>query len=317
MQPWNFAVSRRNLFVLIGSGLLVLAGFVVLRSCYKTVPEVGHDIRSLAVLPLENISGDSSQDYFADGMTDSMITDLGRIEAVRVISRTSAMQYKGVHKPLPQIARELNVDAVVEGTTLRSGNHMRITAQLVDARADKHLWAQSFEGDLKDVLALQHEISRTIASQVQMTILPGENIRPGVSRPLNLEAYESYLKGEYYMNRFSAQSIQQAAVYFQQAINKDPGYAPAYTKLSGCYQLLANMNALPKSVGKEKAKALVAKALELHPNFGPAHASPGWGLLLYDLDLAAAGDEFKRAVELNPNSKGTPLSISNIARLKA
>ena len=302
LQPWNFAVSRRNLFVLIGSGLLVLAGFVVLRSRYKTVPEVGHDIRSLAVLPLENLSGDASQDYFADGMTDQLITNLGQIHSLRVISRTSAMQYRGVHKSLPQVARELRVDAIIEGTVLLSGGKVRITAQLIQGREDRHLWAQSFEGDLQDVLVLQEKVSRAIASQVQMALLPGEHIRAGINRPLNMEAYESYLKGEYYLNRFSGESIKQALEYFQQAVEKDPGYAPAYAKMSGCYRMLANMNMLPKSEANEKARALVAKALELDPNFGAAHAGKGWGLLLYDLNFASAGDEFERAVELSPNS---------------
>lgn len=259
-------------------------------------------IQSLAVLPLENLSGDPAQDYFADGMTDQLITNLGQIGSLRVISRTSAMQYRGVHKSLPQIARELRVDAIIEGTVLRSGDKVRITAQLIQASEDRHLWAQSFEGDLKDVVVVQDNISRAIASQIQMTLLPREQVRPGIDRPLNWEAYEAYLKGEYYLNRFTAESIRQALAHFQQAVEKDPRYAPAYVKMSGCYRMLANMNVLPKAEGNEKAKALVAKALELDPNFGAAHAGVGWGLLLYDLDFASAEGEFKRAVELNPNS---------------
>jgi TolB-like protein len=287
--------------VVICVALVVFAGITLLiRQRHTATPS--SQLQSLAVLPLESLTNDRSQDYFADGMTDQLITDLGQISSLRVISRTSAMQYRGVHKPLPQIARELQVEAIIEGTVLRSGDKVRITAQLINAPEDRHMWAQSFEGDLKDVLALQHEVARAIASQIQMKLLPEELIRPGVSRPANLEAYESYLKGEYYLNRFSIDSIKQAALYFQQAIDKDPGYAPAYSKLSGCYRMLANMNVLPKSVANEKAKTLVAKALELDPNFGPAHAGKGWGLLLYDLDFPAASDEFKRALELSPNS---------------
>jgi TolB-like protein/DNA-binding winged helix-turn-helix (wHTH) protein len=283
--------------------LLLLAVIVTALVVWRTRPvTTSVPIGSLAVLPLENLSGDASQDYFADGMTDQLITNLGQIHSLRVISRTSAMQYRGVRKPLPQVARELQVDAIVEGTVLRSGDKVRITAQLIQAREDRHLWAQSFEGDLKDVLVLQENVSRAIASQVQMALVPGEHIRAGVDRPLNMEAYESYLKGEYYLNRFSAESIQQALVHFQQAVEKDSGYAPGYAKMSGCYRMLANMGVLSKPEANEKAKALDAKALELDPNFGPAHAGRGWGLLLYDLDFGTAGDEFRRAVELSPNS---------------
>lgn len=148
-------------------------------------------------------------------MTDQLITNLGQLSSLRVISRTSAMQYRGMHKPLPQIARELNVDAIVEGTVVRSGGRVRITAQLIQASEDRHLWAQSFEGEVKDVLTLQHEISRAIANQVRLTPIPQEQIRPGIDRPLNPEAYEAYLRGEYYLNRFTPESIHQVAGLFQ------------------------------------------------------------------------------------------------------
>ncbi len=266
----------------------------------KTIPRV--NIQSLAVLPLENLSGDPSQAYFAEGMTDELITNLGQISSLRVISRTSAIQYRGSHKPLSQIARELNVDAIVEGTVVRYGGRVRIAAQLIQASTDRLLWAQSYESDLKDVLALQHEIASAIAQQVRITLTPGEEIRTGIRGPVNLEAYESYLRGEYYLNRFTPESIQKAAEYFQQAIANDPDYPPAYSKLANCYQILANMRVIPAKVGNQKARTLTAKALELDPDFGPAHAGRGWGLLMYDLDFAAAGAEFKRAVELNPNS---------------
>src|SRR6266851_1256534 len=269
------------------------------RSLAKTNSQT--NIQSLAVLPLENLSGDPSQDYFADGMTDELITNLGQIGSLRVISRTSVIQYRGVHKPLPQIARELNVDAIVEGTVVRSGGQVRIAAQLIQASADKHLWAQSYQSDLKDVLGLQHEIANVIAKQIRLTLTPHEQIRVGIDRPINPEAYESYLRGEYFLNRFTPDSIRKAADYFQQAIEKDPNYAPAYSKLAGCYQILAGMGAIPKKVAYPKAKVLVAKALELEPQFAAAHAVRGWSLLLYELDFATAGAELKRAVELNPN----------------
>jgi TolB-like protein/DNA-binding winged helix-turn-helix (wHTH) protein len=258
-------------------------------------------IHSLAVLPLEDLSGNSSEDYFADGMTDELITNLGQLSSLRVISRTSIMQYRGLHKTLPQIARELKVDAIVEGTVVRSGGKVRITAQLIQVSTDKHLWAQSYEGDLKDVLALQREIASAVAKQIRMTLTPHEQIRTGIERPINPDAYEAYLRGEYFLNRFTPDSIRKAADYFQQAIEKDPNYPAAYTKLAGCYQILANMGVMPKTVVYPKVKLLVAKALELDPQFAAAHAVRGWGLLLYELDFAAAAPEFKRAVELNPN----------------
>jgi|SRR5215469_7003804 len=259
-------------------------------------------IYSLAVLPLENLSADPAQDYFADGMTDELITHLGQIASLRVISRTSVMQYRGAHKSLPQIARELKVDAIVEGTVVRSGQQLRITAQLIQAASDKHLWAQTYEGNVQDVLGLQNQVAREIAKQVRSTLMPHEEIRAGVERPLNLKAYESYLRGEYFLNRFTPDSVRAAGNYFQSAIDEDPTYPPAYTKLAGSYQILAAMGAIPKDVAHSKAKLLIAKALQLDPQFGPTHAVRGWSLLLYDLDFAAAGTEFKRAVELSPNS---------------
>ena len=259
-------------------------------------------IHSLAVLPLENLSGDPAQDYFADGMTDELITHLGQIASLRVISRTSVMQYRGAHKSLPQIARELKVDAIVEGTVVRSGQQVRITAQLIQAASDKHLWAQSYEGDVRDVLGLQNQVAREIAKHVRSTLMPHDEVRAGVEHPLNLKAYESYLRGEYSLNRFTPDSVRAAANYFQKAIDEDPNYLPAYTKLAGSYQIIAAMGAIPKNIAHSKAKLLLAKVLQLDPQFGPAHAVRGWSLLLYDLDFAAAGTEFKRAVELSPNS---------------
>jgi TolB-like protein len=209
-------------------------------------------IQSLSVLPLENLSRDSSQDYFADGMTDALITSLGQIGSLRVISRTSVMQYRGVHKPLPQIARELNVDAVVEGTVMGSSARVRIAAQLIQASTDKHLWSQSYERDLKDVLGLQQEIASAIAKQIRMTLTPGEQIRAGIGQPVNLQAYESYWRGEYFLNRGTPDSIRKAADYFQQAIEKDPNYTAGYTKLAACYQILGNMEANLPMVAKAK-----------------------------------------------------------------
>jgi TolB-like protein/DNA-binding winged helix-turn-helix (wHTH) protein/Tfp pilus assembly protein PilF len=258
-------------------------------------------IRSLAVLPLENISGNPSQDYFADGMTDELITQFAQIRSLRVVSRTSVMQYKGIHKPLPQIAHELNVDAIVEGTVLTWGDQVRITAQLIEGPAEKHLWAQSYRGNVQDVLGLQNQIASAIGRQIQSALSAPQQLRMGVEQPVNPEAYESYLRGEYLLNRLNPESVRAATNYFQKSIDLDPAYAPAYAKLAGCYQILGNMGILPARETHLKAQSLIAKALVLDPQFAAAHAVRGWGLQEYDFDFVRAGAEFKRAVELNPN----------------
>jgi len=194
-------------------------------------------IRSVAVLPLESLSGDASQDYFADGMTDELITDLGQISALRVISRTSVMTYKHVHKLLPEIARELNVEAVVEGTVLRSGERVRITAQLIRVPVERHIWAQSFEGDLRDSLVLQKSVARAIAEQIQATLNQHEQVALAHSKVVNGEAYEDYLKGRYFWNKRSSDGLKKAIEYFKLAIEKNPRYAEAYTGLGDAYAL--------------------------------------------------------------------------------
>src|SRR3984957_17534219 len=181
---------------LFGLGVAVAIAAAAAWAFYLRAP-FSPEFHSLAVLPLENLSGDPSQDYFADGMTDELITRLGQISSLRVISRTSVMQYKGSHKPLPQIARELGVDAVVEGTVLKSADQVRITAQLIQGTADNHLWAESYQGNLRDVLGLQNQVANAIAKQIQTTLAPRNQIRAGIEPPVNPDAYESYLKGEY------------------------------------------------------------------------------------------------------------------------
>ena len=299
---WMTSRANRTKALLLAFILAVAVAWTVLYRPGQLTSPTTAAIHSVAVLPFENLSGDPAQDYFAEGMTDELITDLGQIAPLRVVSRTSVMQYRGAHKPLPQIARELNVDAIVEGAVLRSEGKVRITVQLIQAALDKHLWAQTYEGKLQDVLVMQNDIAGAIAKQVRGVLVRQEEVRAGVKRPVNLEAYEAYLKGEYLLNKFTAESIFTAINHFQQAIEKDPNYAPAYTKLAGCYQILTNMGAIPKKIAIPKTKLLVAKALEIDPEFGAAHAMRGWTLLLYDLDFATAGAEFRRAVALNPNS---------------
>jgi TolB-like protein/DNA-binding winged helix-turn-helix (wHTH) protein/Flp pilus assembly protein TadD len=259
-------------------------------------------IRSLAVLPLESLSSDASQDYFTDGMTDQLISDLGQINGLRVISRTSVMTYKHARKPLPQIARELNVDAVVEGTVLRSGNRVRITAQLIEASSDKHIWSQSYEGELPDALALQSKVAKAIADQIQINLNPQEQAALKNVRAVNPEAYESYLKGRYFWNKRTADGLKAALTYFNQAIDQDPKYAPAYSGLADTYALLADWEygVMTPREALPKAKAAAMKALELDNTLGEAHNSLAFCLDVFDWDFDSAGKEYRRAIELNP-----------------
>jgi TolB-like protein/DNA-binding winged helix-turn-helix (wHTH) protein/Tfp pilus assembly protein PilF len=278
-------------------GLTIVAVLVV-----RSRGPVPTGIRSLAVLPLENLSGDASQNYFADGMTDELITDLAQLSALRVISRTSVMAYKGARKPLPQIARELNVDAVVEGTVLRSGDRVRITAQLIDASKDKHLWSQSYEGELRDTLALQSRVASAIADQIRINLTPREQAALKNVKVVNPEAYESYLKGRYFWNKRTADGLKVALAYFKQAIEEDPKYAKAYSGLADTYALLGDWQyaVMTPKEAFPKAKAAAIKALELDNALGEAHTSLAFVLDGFDWDLDAGGKEFQRAIELNP-----------------
>ena len=286
-----------------GVGLVLgLAAAALLSWILYSQSQSSPRIRSLAVLPLESLSGDASQDYFTDGMTDQLITDLGQISALRVISRTSAMTYKGVHKPLSEIARELNVEAVVEGTVLRSGERVRITAQLIQVPNERHLWAKSYEGDLKDTLALQNSVSRAIAEQIQVTLNPQEEAALKKSSPVNAEAYEDYLRGRYFWNKRTREGLVRATDYFQHAIDTDPGYARAYSGLADSYALsgdweygiLSPQDAFPR------AKGAATKALALDDNLSEAHTSLAFIEDLYDWDWASAEKEYRRALALNP-----------------
>jgi len=258
-------------------------------------------IRSLAVLPLESLSSDASQDYFADGMTDELISDLGQISALRVISRTSVMAYKRARKPLPQIARELNVDAVVEGTVLRSGDQVRITAQLIEASTDKHLWSQSYQGELRDTLALQNQVARAIADQIRINLNPQEQAALKNVKVVNPQAYESFLKGRYFWNKRTADGLKVALAYFNQAIDEDPKYAQAYSGLADTYSLLGDWQyaVMTPKEALPKAKAAATKALELDSALGEAHNSLAFCLDGFDWDFESAGKEFRRAMELN------------------
>lgn len=258
-------------------------------------------IRSLAVLPLENLSGDPAQEYFADGMTEAVTTDLGRIGGLgdlRVISRTSTMQYKGVKKTVPEIARELNVDAVVEGAVLRSGDRVRVTAQLIQATPEKHLWADSYERDLRDILALQSEVAQAIAASVHVKLTPQEQARLARTQSVDPQAYEFYLKGCYFWDKYTDAAARKSIDYFQQAIQRDPNYALAYAGLADAYN---SRNDLSPEEQYSKAKAMARKALEMDEGLAEAHAALAFSMFAYDWDWAGAEKEFQRALALNPN----------------
>jgi TolB-like protein/Tfp pilus assembly protein PilF len=259
-------------------------------------------IRSVAVLPLESLSAETSEDYFADGMTDELITDLGQISALRVISRTSTMAYKRTRKPLPQIARELHVEGVVEGTVLRAGNQVRITAQLIQAPDDKHVWAQSYEGDMGNTLALQKNVARAIAEQIRVNLTPHEQEVLKTVRSVNPEAYEAYLKGRYFWNKRTGEALKKAIEYFDEAIQRDPGYSQAYAGLADTYALLGNSDfaVLSPQEAYPKAKAAATKALELDNSLGEAHTSLAFCLSLFEWNWDAAEKEYQRAIALNP-----------------
>jgi len=254
-------------------------------------------IRSLAVLPLENLSRDPEQEYFAEGMTEALITTLAKIGELRVVSRTSIMLYKGVRKPLREIAQELQVDAIIEGTVLRAADRVRITAQLIDAAKETHLWAESYERDLRDVLTLQSEVAQAVAREVQVKLTPQEQAHIAQVRRVEPEAYEAYLKGRYHWN--GRPGVRNSIEYFEQAIARDPTYAAAYSGLADCLSALSAWGVVPANEGCVKAKVLAEKALKLDPSLGEAHTSLALAAM-YDFDFSTAQREFERSIELNP-----------------
>jgi TolB-like protein/DNA-binding winged helix-turn-helix (wHTH) protein/Flp pilus assembly protein TadD len=296
-QRRRWTTSRILLAATLGLGTSVLAFWLV--SSWIHRPTI---IRSLAVLPLENFSGDSSQDYFADGMTDELITELAQLRALRVVSRTSVMIYKGTRKSLPEIARELNVDAVVEGSVLRSGDQVRITAQLIQLPADKHLWAESYQGNVRDTLAVQNRVARAIAEEIRIEVSPRERAALTSAREIDPEAYEAYLKGRYFWNKRTPEGLKTAVGYFNEAVAKDPNYAAAYSGLADAYALLGDWQyaVMPPKEAMPLALSAARKALELDDSLAEAHASLGFCLEGFNWDFAAADKEFHRAIELNP-----------------
>jgi len=292
------------LAMLIGAviALLVILPPEALLDRLAGTPE-GPPIRSIAVLPLVNISGDPGQEFFADGMTDALIADLAKIRELRVISRTSAMHYKGARKPLREIADELGVDAVVEGSVLKSGDRVRITTQLVQADPEQHLWAESYERDLRDILSLQGEVARTIAREIRIALSLEEETSLANARPVEPEAHEAYLRGRSHLFTGGPEDILRAIEYFQQAIELDPEFAQPYADLSVCYGLLGGVsgNLFPPREAWQKARTLALRAIDIDPSIAEGHVALGWVLSNYGWDWLGAEKELRKALELNPS----------------
>ena len=285
--------------------VIAISGLYLVRA--RLMPAAGNiaptKIHSIAVLSLTNLSGDPSQDYLADGITEAITTDLAKFHSLRVVSRTSAMQYNGRKKPLPEIARELHVDAIVEGGMMRSGAHMRVTAQLTRAANDEQIWAESYEREVRDLLALQNDVARDIAEHVQAQITTQDRERLSITRPLDPRAHEEYLKGRFFWNKRTENGYLDAIDHFLRAIQIDPQYPEPYAGLADAYALLGSLGgaSIPRREAMNNARSIARKALELDPTIAEAHTSVAFVLMHYDWDFAAAEQEYLRAIDLNPN----------------
>jgi TolB-like protein/DNA-binding winged helix-turn-helix (wHTH) protein/Tfp pilus assembly protein PilF len=300
-KPW-LTFPRIALLSAAALAFAVFSGIAVhyVRGMESAKTISGHGM-SLVVLPLENLSGDKEQDYFADGMTDELTANLAKIRSLRVISRSTAMAYKGTHKPLSEIARELHVDAVVEGTVLRAGNRVRITAELVQVSTDHHLWADTYESQIGDVLALQNRVSSAIVDQIRINLTKEDKERLAKNPAVSPEAYEEYLKGRYYWNKRSGEGLAKAIGYFEAATQRDPQYALAYAGLADCYGIIGAtiFGSVPAAEAAPKAKAAATRALEIDPTLAEAETSLATAKFNYDWDWAGAAEGFKRAIQLD------------------
>lgn len=303
--------SRPNTLRLVGI-VLALAGIVTAVLVLNPRPRrresttvANARIASLAVLPLHNLSNDPQQDYFSDGMTDELITDLAKSGSLRVISHTSVERYKNTKRPLPEVARELGVDAIVEGTVLRSNDRVRITAQLIDARSDLHLWADSYEGDLRDVLSLQDEVAQRITTEIGLKM--EASVPKAAERNVIPEAHEAYLKGNFYWNRSNCDGSRKALPYYEEAVANDPAFAATYVGLAQAYFTLGDWHCSPYQEAFAKSKEAALKALQLDPSVGPAHCWLGALAHFYEWDWDSAEREYTQAIRLSPNYAPTHL----------
>jgi TolB-like protein/DNA-binding winged helix-turn-helix (wHTH) protein len=306
--PGRERFGRRSRLIIAMAALsVVTAAVIFLIQTYgprgrKLWGKAGQPIQSLAVLPLENLSGDPGQDYFVDGMTDELITNLSKIRGLRVASRASVLHLKGTRKTMPEIAQELKVDAVVEGSVSRVGNQIRIRTQLIRGASDEHMWASSDTTNLQDILRVQAEIARQIAREIRGRLTPQEQHYLADSRrPATPEAYEAYLKGRYYFNQTGREGFAKSCASFEQSINIEPGYAAAYSGMANCYSGLASVGLMLPEEAVPKARAMATRALELDDTLADAHEALGVIRLNYDWDWPGAYTELQKASELDPN----------------
>jgi TolB-like protein/DNA-binding winged helix-turn-helix (wHTH) protein/Tfp pilus assembly protein PilF len=281
----------------------VAVAFVIKRDNSKTTNQPV--IQSLAVLPLKNLSGDPEQEYLADGFTEELIGRLSTIHGLRVISRTSAMGFKDTRKSVPEIAQALHVDAVVEGSVLREGNHVRVRVQLIRGPTDEHIWTDQYQREYRSILALQDEVTRTIAQHVKIEMTPPGQTGASAARPVDPQVYENYLKGRFYFNERTTESLNKSISYFQQAIAGDPNYALAYCGMADAYAVLGFRGGVPSKDALSRAKAAGLKAIDLDPTIGDPHASLAFIVETHEWDWATAEREYKRALELNPGDART------------
>ena len=295
--PQSEPAAWRRLF-LLGASLLIIAAAVTVLVLWKR-PGGGSPMRSIAVLPMANYSGDPKQDYFADGMTENLIAELGQISSLRVISRTSSMTYKGTGKTLPQIANELSVDSIVEGSVEREGNHVRVTTQLIDARSDRHLWAHTYDRDMTDALALQSEMAQAIAGQIRAELTPAESARLNRSQRVDPLAMDLYMRG---MQQFDGVTPQDAIEDFQQSVNRDPQFAQAHAALAEAYGWAGEAGRMPYSEAFAKQRAEALKAIELDDSRPEPHLQLAFAALDQNWDWDTCRKELERARAANPNS---------------
>ena len=307
LKRWSWLVAAAAVLLSVGALFAVDVGGVRGKLFSRTAAQP--QIRSVAVLPLTNLSGDPQQEYFADGMTEELITQLSQISAVRVSSRTSSMRYKRTQKSIEQIAQELGADAIVEGSVLRSGNRVRITAQLIACRSDKHLWAESYERDLGDILKLQSEVSEAIVRSIKLQLTPEEESRLHASREVSSAAYESYLQGRFYITNGTSREIEEAQAYLKKAIALDPRFAPAYAGLADTYLTLGTYRMIPPQQAYHFGKEAITKALELDPSLTEAHGTLGYIKWQYEWDWRGAEQEFLREISLTPNSLNAHINM--------
>ncbi|HEU4725017.1 MAG TPA: protein kinase [Candidatus Eisenbacteria bacterium] len=318
--------SRRRVPRPVWIGAVTAAALAIAAALYLNRGAIGDrlagrpprpHIASLAVLPLANLSGDPEQEYFADGMTEELITSLAPIRTLTVISRTSVMRFKGSKEPLRDIARKLDVEGIVEGSVQRAGDRIRITAQLIEAGRDRHLWAQSYERDFKDVLALQSEVASDIARQIQMHVSPGPR-GGGPRRPVNPAAFELYLRGRYEWAKMTPASMTAAVQHFEKALALDPGDARYSSGIADSYLAMVQvLETVPSREGMAKVKEYARRALAADENSAEAHASMGAALYFGDWDAAGAERELKRAIELNPGYSTARLVYSVLLTTQA